>query len=462
MEWMDKKVTKQSAQSACFERLMLGMQDQAFLFDATTWQLVNASQSACQSFGMQWPTPQPQSIEAVLGVSQKDLMAALSSAAAATSTPFAQWQFSRIEDTNHAYLLAIKHSTPHNDTRFNRLVQNTPGLVFEFHLEDNKQIQFAYISDGSYALLGIAPEALKQAPQHFFAIIHQADRKRLEKNIQTSAANLSLLNWEGRVWIEAWQDTKWVNIRATPTTLASGMLQWSGIMTNITHSKQEKIELAQSRKRLAVLAAHLNTVKEQERARISRELHDDLGGNLTVVKMGLSALLKHMPDSEQVLIEKTQQLKTVIDATFEAVHRISSDLRPNILELGLVAALAWQAKQFEQQFEIACVFTTNNNAAQATPEQAITLFRVCQEAMSNIAKYAQATRVEVDLVFATSHLALCITDNGIGMQPSDRVKPDTFGLLGMQERVLALKGVFKIESPITATGTRIRVRLPNT
>ena len=82
--------------------------------------------------------------------------------------------------------------------------------------------------------------------------------------------------------------------------------------------------------------------------------------------------------------------------------------------------------------------------------------------MSNIAKYAQATRVEVDLVFATSHLALCITDNGIGMQPSDRVKPDTFGLLGMQERVLALKGVFKIESPITATGTRIRVRLPNT
>jgi two-component system, NarL family, sensor histidine kinase UhpB len=245
-----------------------------------------------------------------------------------------------------------------------------------------------------------------------------------------------------------------------PKKFANGMVQWSGIMTNITQSKLEKVELEDSRERLAALSDHLNTIKEQERGRISREIHDDLGGNLTVIKMGLTSLLKSLPAEQTMLIEKIQDLKVIVDKTFDTAHRISGDLRPNILELGIVAALDWQSKEFEKQMDIPCYFVTNNQDGKGTAEQATTLFRVCQEAMSNIAKYAKATRVDVALLFGKEEIKMYITDDGVGINPGDVMKPNAFGLRGMEERVVALQGKFSIEKA-TDKGTNVIVSLPN-
>jgi len=346
-----------------------------------------------------------------------------------------------------------------SESRFKTLVEYTPGLVFQFQLDAKDDIVFIYLSDGCKALLDIEADALKKTPRKFFKMIDKSDRALLQANMQASAADLKLLNWEGRVWIEQWQDTKWVNMRAIPRKLANGAIQWEGIMTNITQSKREKFELEESRQRLAELSAHLTHVKEEERSRIAREIHDDLGGNLTAIKIGLASILKRIPADQQMLIEKAKNLEAIVDNTFEAAHRISGDLRPNILELGIVAALEWQAKEFEQQIGVACHFSANKIEANETKEQAITLFRICQEAMSNIAKYAKAKQVKVLLISAVDSIKMTIVDDGIGIESSDMLKPNSFGLRGMAERAAALNGDFSIEKA-SKNGTHISVMLP--
>lgn len=459
---------------------MLGVSDEAFLLDADAMLLESVSESVCKVFDAKLPALQQKDLETLLGVSKEDLSAFISSHQVMSKLvsqnkendirfyPVQHLNIAFIEARHKNYLFAIKKTNQplnnqdfdENDTRFKVLVKNTPGLVFEFQIDEQGQILFHYLSDGCKALLGIEPEVLKQTPNAVFDIMNKDDFEDFEAKLKVSSAELTMLNWEGRFWIEEWNDTKWVNLRCSPKKFNSGMIQWSGIMTNITQSKHEKFELEQSRERLAELSAHLNTVKEQERSRISREIHDDLGGNLTVIKMGLTSLLKKLPANQAALIEKTQELKQIVDKTFEAAHRISGDLRPNILELGIVAALDWQAKEFEKQMDIPCYFVTNDQDAKGTTEQATTLFRICQEAMSNIAKYAKATRVDVALLFGKQEIKMYITDDGIGINPGDMMKPNAFGLRGMEERVIALQGKFSIEKA-SDKGTNITVTLPN-
>jgi signal transduction histidine kinase len=148
-----------------------------------------------------------------------------------------------------------------------------------------------------------------------------------------------------------------------------------------------------------------------------------------------------------------------LDSTFEAVHRISSDLRPNVLDLGIVAALEWQAKEFEKQLGITCKFTCNQAEISVTTDQGITLFRIFQESMSNIAKHANATHVDVDLSAFTHDIILTITDNGVGIKSSDTLKSTSFGLRGMRERVAALHGTFNVQQS-NKQGTVISIKLP--
>lgn len=459
---------------------MRGVSDEAYLIDAESMQLLSVSARVNKSFDETLAELQEKELDALIGVSQEDLSAFISSQQIMSKlVSMNKQQTLRYYDLQHlkvthfndnggTYLLVIKPVTQsvmnqefdENDTRFKILVRNTPGLVFEFQIDTQGQILFHYLSDGCKALLGIEPEVLKETPNAFFDIMNKDDFDLFEEKLKVSSSEMAMLNWEGRFWIEEWNDIKWVNLRCSPRRFNSGIVQWSGIMTNITQSKQEKLELEQSRERLAELSAHLNTVKEQERSRISREIHDDLGGNLTAIKIGLGSLLNNLPASEKALVEKTKGIKDIVDKTFDAAHRISGDLRPNILELGIVAALDWQAKEFEKQMDIPCYFVTNNQDGQGTSEQATTLFRVCQEAMSNIAKYAEATRVDIALLFGKNEIKLYITDDGIGITVGDTMKPNAFGLRGMQERVDALQGTLLIEKA-TDNGTNIIVTLPN-
>ena len=346
--------------------------------------------------------------------------------------------------------------------RFNAIVSNTPGLVYQFVLGADGTVSFPYLSEGCAALLGLGAAALQQEPQKFFGLILPEDRRAYVDSMHASAGALSSWNWEGRIWVDAWKDVKWINLRSTPRRLPGhpGSVQWEGIMTNITASKLAQLEVTNSRAGLAELTAHIEDVKEQERTRIAREIHDDLGGNLTAIKMALAMLARRLPADQPQLADKAAYVDALVDRTIEAVHRISLDLRPSMLDFGIVAALEWQVGEFEKQMGFACSFTSNEKDIDLSADHAIALFRIFQEALTNIAKHAGATRVMVALQRRRHHVALTITDNGVGIDAGDRQKPGSFGLRGMSERARALGGTMALSrAPGGGTIVTIEVKL---
>ncbi|WP_227496709.1 sensor histidine kinase [Massilia litorea] len=386
------------------------------------------------------------------------------------STYPARLTFLRTQRDGRSLLLAIGHDlSPEQaasnalaqyQTRFNAIVNHTPGLVYQFTLGADGRHAFPYLSDGCAPLLGVQPAQLQADPDLFLRLVLPEDRKGYLEAMAVSKISLSSWNWEGRIWIDAWKDVKWINLRATPHAVAAGAVQWDGIMTNITESKVEQQETLRSRARLAELTDHIEQVKEQERARIAREIHDDLGGNLTAIKMALSMLSSRLPPDQPGLLEKATYLDDLVDRTIEAVHRISLDLRPSTLDLGIVAALEWQAREFEKGSGIACIFRSAEREIELDPDHAAALFRIFQEALTNVAKHAGATRVTVTLRRQRQHLTLAICDNGRGIAPADRLKPASFGLRGMSERARALGGTLTLSAaPGGGTMVTIKIRL---
>ena len=337
---------------------------------------------------------------------------------------------------------------------------HTPGLLYQFVLHPDGEVEFPYLSDACLALLGVPAAELQAHPARFTELLLAEDRKSYAEAMQASAATLSSWNWEGRIWIDAWKDVKWINLRATPHALPGGAVRWEGLMTNITESKQQQLEVRDSRARLAELTAHIEKVKEQERSRIAREIHDELGGNLTAIKMALAMLTARLPQGDAAAQEKAAYVDALVDRTIDAVHRISLDLRPALLDFGLVPALEWQVKAFEQQTGVRCTLSASPREIELDPDQATALFRIAQEALTNIAKHAGATRVTVKLARSRQQVSLKITDNGGGIWQADRAKPDSFGLRGMAERASALGGTLSLEhAPGGGTVVTVKIKL---
>jgi two-component system sensor histidine kinase UhpB len=341
-------------------------------------------------------------------------------------------------------------------------VSNTPGLVYQFILHADGSVAYPYLSEGCAALLGVPAAQLQAQPSRFLDLIMPDDRQSYLDAMHASATELTGWNWEGRIWIDEYKDQKWINLRSTPRALSHppGSVHWDGIMTNITESKREQLEVTRSRARLAELTAHIEVVKEQERTRIAREIHDDLGGNLTAIKMALMMLTQRLPADQPQLLERAEYVDALVDRTIEAVHRISLDLRPSMLDFGLVAALEWQSREFEKQNGIACTFTSSEKEIDLSLDQATALFRIFQEALTNIAKHARASAVTVRLQCVRRHLMLTITDNGVGIAQADRLKPQSFGLRGMSERAKALGGTMNLGfGPEGGTMVTIKIKL---
>jgi two-component system sensor histidine kinase UhpB len=343
------------------------------------------------------------------------------------------------------------------------VASNTPGLVYQFLLRDDGTQVFPYLSRGCASLLGVSANRLRNDPGLLLQLIEPEDRPSYLETMQASASRLASWNWEGRIWIETWHDIKWINLRATPRRIDGVGIQWDGLMTNITQGKKAAQDILRSRRQLAELSAHVERVKEEERTRIAREIHDDLGGNLTAIKMALSQLTRRLPAGDTVLREKADYVDALVDRTIEAAHRISRDLRPSTLDLGIVAAIAWQAQEFEKQLGIPCELRGPGNGGEdieLPADQATGLFRIFQEALTNIGKHAQASRVEVRLDVLDDAIALEVRDNGRGLSPADRMKPKSFGIRGMVERIHALGGMLDVGPNDAGPGCRVAVRLP--
>ncbi|MEP6874266.1 MAG: response regulator [Burkholderiales bacterium] len=217
------------------------------------------------------------------------------------------------------------------------------------------------------------------------------------------------------------------------------------------------LELDASRQRLRELAQHLQNSIEQERAAISREIHDDVGGSLTALKFDLAWIARHS-DSAEVLERVTSALETVTLA-IDSSKRIMHNLRPAILEQGLVAALHWLATRFERRTGIECAIRLPTNAPELPTGVPLVAYRTAQEALTNVSKHAQATRVTLDLSLAGGVLSLEITDNGRGLSPDDLAKARSFGIRGLHERAGTVGGWVELGSGVGGTTMILSVPL---
>jgi PAS domain S-box-containing protein len=211
-------------------------------------------------------------------------------------------------------------------------------------------------------------------------------------------------------------------------------------------------ELLESREQLRKLALHLEIVKEEERKRIARDIHDELGQNLLALRIDLSMLSARTEGQHGLLHQRVNAAMENVDATILSVRGIMNELRPPVLDLGLLAALEWQAAEFRKRSGLACMLTLPGEDALAgmSPEMATVLFRAVQEALSNVRRHAAAHRVDIALAANAASLVLSVSDDGVGMGPASgerRGGDDSFGLIGMRQRVTALGGRLDVASP---------------
>ncbi len=232
------------------------------------------------------------------------------------------------------------------------------------------------------------------------------------------------------------------------------------VAADVTEMKRSEQELKRSREQLRELALHLQSVREEERTRISREVHDQLGQSLTALRMDVSWLEKGLLDEQTALSARIETMKTLIDQTVRTVRRIATDLRPGILDdLGLAAALEWQTQDFAARTGLRCVFTNESTFAELDRHRSTAIFRVFQEILTNVARHAEASRVDVRLRTEQDELVLAVKDNGRGIEDLDTVHSNSLGMLGMRERTQAWGGRVAFSSAPGA-GTEVTMRIP--
>jgi signal transduction histidine kinase len=234
----------------------------------------------------------------------------------------------------------------------------------------------------------------------------------------------------------------------------------AALINEINERKLAEKRLQESEERLRGLAAHLNAIREHERSRIAREIHDEFGQVLSGLKMDVAWLAKRLAADQKPLVEKTRTMCRLIDSTVQLVRRISTGLRPEVLdELGLVAAIGWQAKEFQKRMGIRCRLRLPANHAILDREVSTAAFRIFQEILTNIARHAKASRVNVDLDISDDRLTLKVADDGIGISDSEVGNRKSLGLLGMQERAQLFGGEVGILGE-PGRGTTVSVSIP--
>jgi signal transduction histidine kinase len=222
------------------------------------------------------------------------------------------------------------------------------------------------------------------------------------------------------------------------------------------HRKTERLK--ESEDKLRRLAAHLISVREEERAHIAREIHDELGQVLTGIKMEVGWLQKRLQEPQ--LLEKTESMSKLIDSTVQTVRKIATGLRPEMLDdMGVVAAIGWQAKDFQKRTGIRCRVKLPPETVKLDIDVSTTAFRIFQEILTNVARHSRATRVDIELEVSETEVRLQVQDNGVGIAESDVNGRKSLGLLGMHERALLFGGEVSITGA-PGHGTRVAVVIP--
>jgi PAS domain S-box-containing protein len=233
-----------------------------------------------------------------------------------------------------------------------------------------------------------------------------------------------------------------------------------GIVMDITGRKRAEVQVRDTLAQLHALASHLQSIREKERARIAREVHDELGQALTGLQLGLSWVAGKLTPEQRQVQQRVTALSALVDTTTQAVRRISTALRPSVLDdLGLIAALEWLASEFTSNTGIRCEFVSGVDAVELNPSTSTAIFRIAQETLTNVIRHAEATTVAITLRKMGLVLVLLVQDNGKGIDDNKISDPRSLGLLGMRERARMCGGDVSF-SGHPGRGTTVTLQIP--
>jgi len=306
------------------------------------------------------------------------------------------------------------------------------------------------------AQLGVAPEDIigKYCP----TVIHGRDKPIDACPLEEAAKTNQAVEQE----IFDAVSGRWVRSAIYPTRglTADGGRIFFHMISDITDRKQADEQLRTSREQLRALSLYLESVREEERTNLAREIHDELGSLLTGLKIDLSWLAKKTSREQELTLAKIKSMYELIDEAIQTVKRISTELRPGVLDdLGLSAAIEWAGQEFEKRTEIKLEFTSGPKDIILDGDRSTAIFRIFQEALTNIVRHANATKVRISLKQDGDRVILRIRDNGKGIDKKQLSDPKAFGLIGMRERAMSKGGDVKI-SGTPGGGTTIIVSIP--
>jgi two-component system sensor histidine kinase UhpB len=338
------------------------------------------------------------------------------------------------------------------------IVENIPHMIF---VKDAGELRFVRFNRAGEELLGhrrqnlIGKSDYELFPKEEADFFTGADREVLRK--------CEVLDIPEEPILTRTKGQRCLHTKKIPILDENGQpVYLLGISEDITERKRAEHQLQRSFELLRMLSQRLDVVREEERTRIARELHDELGVRMTCMKMDLTRLLGMLRESlipREKMEEKIRSMSADADSTIGEVQRLAAELRPGVLDdLGLVAAIEWQCQDFERRSGIRCLCEASTDELTISPSRATSAFRICQEALTNIARHAKATFVRVLVKESGDDVLIEIQDNGRGI-PADKINDaSSLGLLGMKERSMAIGGWLDIAG-WPGKGTTVTLRL---
>ncbi len=353
-------------------------------------------------------------------------------------------------------LIDIKNELEHSELR----LKQAQAIAHIGNWELDFKSGIALWSDEARRIYGLPLEENKQSYESWFSFIHPEDRDFVLKKIKEAEASLQdysfyhrIVRKDGTVKHIYSQSHFELNAEGKPTGLY-------GVAQDVTEQKMIENEILQKNEQLKNLTSHLQQVREEERTTISREIHDELGQQLTALKMDIDWVKHKQNNPDEAVVSKLQEMLKMSDGIINTIRRISSDLRPAIIDdLGLIAALEWKCNDFEEKMGIPCQFISNVKERKFENHFGINAFRILQESLTNVSRHAAAKSVTVSVSENETELLLEIADDGKGISNERIGNGKTLGIVGMKERAALLGGELIIEGEKNK-GTRTKLILP--
>jgi len=358
--------------------------------------------------------------------------------------------------TLHKQHEAVLRERAELQSRLARLAEVAPGVVGTYLRRPDGSAGIPPPSPKLEEITGCAAQAVMEDAAVFLRHMVPEDVPGYLASLDESARDLTAWHHEfrmrhprkGEVWLEG---------RAIPERLPDGSIEWYGFMHDVTERKRVESALRASEGQFRALASHRENERELERKQIARELHDELGQFLTALRMRASLLRVRFGAANPQLVQSVAEMTLLVDRTLEVIRDAASALRPAALDMGVASALEWLAQEFSKHSDIACELQLDEDPVALQDDAATAVFRIVQESLTNVARHAQARRVQVRLCRVADQCMVQVRDDGQGFDPDAARK--NLGLVGVRERVLALGGVLIVSSG-PGQGTLIEVRFP--